>query len=232
MTAWLAFGALALILLAAAWFAKMPKGGVTMVATAIALAGAGYATQGQPTLAASPAEAVASDEGELAAALIDLRTLMDRTYGPHKEWLIMSDAALRRGNYSLAAAAIEGGLKKNPGNDELLNARALVLFLAADANLTPAVKLAFENAKASKWHPGPYYFEGLAHLSDRKPELTLPLWETAMTRGTPKGEWRAPVGAQLDALKNMMAQVEAAQTAQGAVQAGAQQAPPEGAAQP
>ncbi len=228
MTAWLIFGALAFILLVAAWFATMPKGGVTMVATAVALAGAGYATQGQPTLAASPAQAVASDEGELAAALIDLRNLMDRNFGPHKAWLTMSDAALRRGDYPMAVAAIEGGLKQNPGNDELLNARALVLFMAADANLTPAVALAFEKAKASKWHPGPYYFEGLAHLSDRKPELTLPLWETAMTRGTPKGEWRAPVGAQLDALKNMMAQVEAAEAAQGAVQ----EAPPQSAAQP
>lgn len=228
MTAWLVFGALALILLVAAWFTKMPKGGMTMVATAIALAGAGYVTQGQPGLAASPAKAVANDEGELAAALIDLRDLMDRNFGVHKASLILSDAALRRGDYAMAVAAIEGGLKQYPGNDELLNARAMVLFLAADANLTPAVELAFEKAKASKWHPGPYYFEGLAHLSDRKPELTLPLWETAMTRGTPKGEWRTPVQAQLDALKGMMAQQAAAEAAQIETDADA----PEGAAQP
>jgi cytochrome c-type biogenesis protein CcmH len=223
MTAWLIFGALAIILLIAAWFAKMPKGGVTMVTTAMALAAAGYATQGQPSLAASPAEAVANEEGELAAALIDLRDLMDRNFGPHMAWLTMSDAALRRGDYPMAVAAIEGGLKQNPGNDELLNARAMVLFLAADANLTPAVALAFQKAKASQWHPGPYYFEGLAHLSDRKPELTLPLWQTAMTRGTPKGEWRVPVQAQLDALTNMMAQNEVAEAAQTAAQEGVAQ---------
>ena len=207
MTPWLVFGLLALILLLVAWRMPGPKGTVTMVASAIALAAAGYATQGQPSLPASPAQPMASNEGELVSALIDLRDLMDRNFGPHKATLVLSDAALRRGDYAMAVAAIEGGLKQNPGNDELLNARAMALFLAADANLTPAVALAFEKAKASKWHPGPYYFEGLAHLSDKAPEKTLPLWEAAMTRGTPKGEWRVPVQAQLDALQKMMDEV-------------------------
>ena len=214
MTPWLVFGALALVILVLAWRLPAPKGTMTMVATALALAGAGYATQGQPSLPAAPAPPLAQDEGELASALIDLRDLMDRNFGPHKAWLVQSDAALRRGNYAAALAFIEGGLKQNPGNDELMNARAMALFLAADANLTPAVALALEKAKASSWHPGPYYFDGLAHLSDRQPEKALALWETTMTRGTPKGEWRAPVQAQLDALQKMMVEAEAAEKAQ------------------
>lgn len=227
MTPWLFFGALAAAILIAAWRMKLPKGTLPMVATALALAGAGYAAQGSPAQPASPGQKAADEAGELVSALIDLRDLMDRNFGPHKASLVLSDSALRRGDYTLALAAIEGGLKQYPGNDELLNARAMALFIASDAKLTPAVALAFEKAKASKWHPGPYYFDGLAHLSDQKPDKALTLWETAMTRGTPKGEWRAPVQAQLDALKGMMAQAEAAEAVQAreesAVQTPAQQ---------
>lgn len=223
MTPWLLFGAAALLILGLAWRMRLPKGALPMVAAALALAGAGYATQGRPDLPASPAVKSAEDESELVDALIALRDLMDRNFGPHKAALVLSDAALRRGDYAMALAAIEGGLKQNPGQDELLNARAMALFVASDAQMTPAVALALEQAKASKWHPGPYYFEGLAHLSAREPEKTLPLWETAMTRGTPKGEWRAPVQAQLDALKQMMASQAAAEAAQNAPDAVVQQ---------
>ncbi len=214
MTPWLIFGAIALTILIAAWRIDTPKGTVPMVAAALSLAGAGYATQGSPTLAAAPAQPSANEEGELIGALIDLRDLMDRNFGPHKGWLVTSDAALRRGDYTTALAFIDGGLKQYPGNDELLNARALALFVASDAQLTPAVALSLEQAKPSKWHPGPYYFDGLAHLADQQPEKAVVLWETTLTRGTPKGEWRAPVTAQLDALKQMLAQAEAAEKAQ------------------
>lgn len=202
---WLFYILAAAVLLLTVWRLKMPSGGLAMVGAALALAGAGYAAQGQPSLEAAPGAESGRQAGELASLLIDIRQQMDRNFGPHKVPLGLADGALRRGDTRFALAAISGGLKNDPGNPELLNARAVALYVATEGELTPAVQLAFEQARAGSDHPGPDYFEGLARLFDDEPEAAERLWTSALQKGAPSGEWRANVEAQLSALREMRA---------------------------
>lgn len=175
------------------------------VAATIVLAMAGYAWQGRPDLPTAAAQPIAAERGA-AEALIKMRSDMDQNYGVAKMWLVTADGFARDGSYSAAAGYIQAGLREHPENADLWSALGLVLMLAADGELTPPAKLAFDKArKLAPMLPAPDYFEGLAALFDRKPDVTIGKWEALLKRASPKAQWRPALESQLNGLKTLLA---------------------------
>ena len=91
-------------------------------------------------------------------------------------------------------------------NPDLWSALGLVLMLASDGEMTPPAKLAFDKARTLAPNlPAPDYFEGLAALFDRKPDITISKWNMVLERATPKAKWRPAVESQLAGLESLLA---------------------------
>lgn len=175
-----------------------------IMATVI-LAMAGYAWQGRPELRSAPAQPIAAEQGA-AEALLKMRSDMDQNYGVAKMWLVTADGFARDGSYAAASGYIQAGLREHPENADLWSALGLVLMLAADGELTPPAKLAFDKARQLAPNlPAPDYFEGLAALFDRKPDVTIGKWKQLLERATPNAKWRPAVESQLSGLESLLA---------------------------
>jgi cytochrome c-type biogenesis protein CcmH/NrfG len=134
-----------------------------------------------------------------------MRSEMDQNYGVAKMWLVTADGFARDNNYGAAAGYIQAGLRQHPNNPDLWSALGLVLMLAADGELTPPARLAFDKArKLAPALPAPDYFEGLAALFQRKPEITIAKWRGVLSRATPKAKWRSAVESQLVGLESLL----------------------------
>ncbi|MEW6577506.1 MAG: hypothetical protein AB1408_14250 [Pseudomonadota bacterium] len=175
------------------------------VAATVVLAMAGYAWQGRPELSSSEAQPIAAERGA-AEALLKMRSDMDQNFGVAKMWLVTADGFARDGSYSAAAGYIQAGLREHPDNPDLWSALGLVLMLASDGEMTPPAKLAFDKARTLAPNlPAPDYFEGLAALFDRKPDITISKWNMVLERATPKAKWRPAVESQLAGLESLLA---------------------------
>ena len=175
------------------------------VAATVVLAMAGYAWQGRPDLSSSAAQPIAAERGA-ADALLKMRSDMDQNFGVAKMWLVTADGFARDGSYSAAAGYIQAGLREHPDNPDLWSALGLVLMLASDGEMTPPAKLAFDKARTLAPNlPAPDYFEGLAALFDRKPDITISKWNMVLERATPKAKWRPAVESQLAGLESLLA---------------------------
>lgn len=175
------------------------------VAATVVLAMAGYAWQGRPELSSSVAQPIAAERGA-AEALLKMRSDMDQNFGVAKMWLVTADGFARDGSYSAAAGYIQAGLREHPDNPDLWSALGLVLMLASDGEMTPPAKLAFDKARTLAPNlPAPDYFEGLAALFDRKPDITISKWKMVLERATPKAKWRPAVESQLAGLESLLA---------------------------
>ncbi|MFN3749497.1 MAG: tetratricopeptide repeat protein [Sphingorhabdus sp.] len=175
------------------------------VAATVVLAMAGYAWQGRPDLQSSPAQPMAAERGA-AEALLKMRSDMDQNFGVAKMWLVTADGFARNGSYAAAAGYIQAGLREHPENADLWSALGLVLMLASDGEITPPAKLAFDKArKLAPNLPAPDYFEGLAALFERKPDVTIVKWRSLLERASPQAKWRPAVESQLAGLESLLA---------------------------
>ena len=174
------------------------------VMAAVVLAMAGYAWQGRPALPSAPAKPIAEQRGA-AEALLKMRSDMDQNYGTAKMWLVTADGFARDGSYDAAAGYIQAGLREHPDNADLWSALGVVLMLASEGEITPPAKLAFDKArKLAPNLPAPDYFEGLAALFERKPDVTIAKWKQLLERATPNAKWRPGVESQLSGLETLL----------------------------
>jgi cytochrome c-type biogenesis protein CcmH len=205
MNGWVGFMALLILVVAGILlFTKARRQLWTPVAAAVVLAMSGYAWQGAPDLPSVPAKPIAAEKGA-ANALIKMRSDMDQSFGAAKMWLVTADGFARDGEYSLAAAYIQAGINRHPDNADLWSGLGLVLMLAADGELTPPARLAFDKArKLAPRQPAADYFTGLAALFQGRPAETLQIWEKLLERATPKAKWRAPLESQSNGLRQML----------------------------
>jgi cytochrome c-type biogenesis protein CcmH len=207
MSGWIAMAMLAALSAALILaFTKARRQLWPVVAATAVLAMAGYAWQGRPALPEAPAKAITAEKGA-AEALLKMRGDMDQNFGQATSWLRLADGFARDSDYSAAAGIIQGGLKQYPKNPDLWSALGVVLMLAADGDMTPPAKLAFDKARdLAPLRPQPDYFEGLAALFDGKPAVTIALWRKLLDRATPNAKWRAPLESQYAGLENMLSQ--------------------------
>jgi cytochrome c-type biogenesis protein CcmH len=210
MNGWPAALLLALAVFAALWLAIRQRRQLwSAIAAAIIFALTGYALQGRPELPAAPAMARA-EGNEAAETLIAIRSDMDQQFSPAKRWLTLSDGFLRDGNYRLAAALLQSGLKENPNSADLWSGLGLVLMLAGDGTITPPAEYAFAKARThAPRHPAPDYFTGLYALFEGNPEKALTHWEGVLERSTPKAKWRPRLESQIATLRGLVTSASA-----------------------
>ncbi len=183
------------------FFARPAKAMLAPVAAAAALGLAGYAWQGRPDIAEARASPVKAGN-KTAEILIEFRKSMDQNFIGSERWLITADGFTRSGNYRMAAAMIQAGIKEQPRNADLWSALGLVLMLASEGEVTAPAKLAFQKARAlSPQRPQADYFEGLAALAKGDLATTEKLWQGALDRATPKADYRMQLESQLAVVK-------------------------------
>jgi cytochrome c-type biogenesis protein CcmH len=178
------------------------------IAAAVVLGLAGYAWQGSPDQAASPAQPITA-KLKAADALLQMRAEMDTGYGIGKQWLITADSYARSGKYDYAAAFIQAGLREHPKNADLWSGLGVVLLLAGDGQMSPPAKMAFTNArKFGPRNPAPDYFEGLVELFEGRPVKTVEIWQRLADGAPDKAIWRPKLESQLGGLKTMLQSVQ------------------------
>ena len=212
MNGWVALGLLAVISLAVLIYFVRASKGLWQIAAAVVLLGmTGYALQGRPSTPASPAKPLAASE-VAATQLVEIRADMDQGYSA-KRWLVTADAFAKQGDYPLAAAYIQSGLRTDSQNPDLWSALGLQLMLASEGQMSPPAQLAFDKARAIRPnYPAPYYFAGLARLFAGDIDGAILLWEKTVSLATPKAKWKSRIESQLQAAKALQAQAAQAQS--------------------
>lgn len=215
MSGWVALAMLALLSLAGFVFALRRERAMWQVAAAAILLGmTGYALQGRPDLPASPAKALAARE-DAAVQLVEMRQQMDQNIGNARTFLITADSFAKQGDYTLSAAFIQSGLRKDPDNPDLWSALGLQLMLASNGQMSAPAQLAFDKAREIRPnYPAPYYFAGVSRLFDGNIDSTILLWERALALASPKAKWKPKLEAQLAGARALKEQAQAGPVAQ------------------
>jgi cytochrome c-type biogenesis protein CcmH/NrfG len=208
MSGWIVAILLALVTLAALGaLGKLPRPTWEAAAAAVILALAGYAYQGSPAVPSAPS-AVPKSKGENAKMLIEIRSEMDRSFSNARPYLILSDAYARDGDYQMAAAYINSGIRRNPDNADLWAGLGLQLLLAGDGQMSPPAKFAFDRARSlSPIQPAPDYFAGLTALFEGRSDEALGLWRGLIERAPKDAKWKARLESQVKALAQMQSDI-------------------------
>jgi cytochrome c-type biogenesis protein CcmH len=207
MGGWIVMAGLALACgVALIFFAKDRRTSWSAVVATLVLAMAGYAMQGQPSMASAAAKPQEQNDRAIEA-LIAMRADMDYQFTGSKQWLLLSDSFARQGKYGMAAAFLQSALRKSPRNADLWAGLGLVLMLAGEGELSPPARLAFANTrKLAPNHPAPDYFEGLNQLLVGDPKKTLALWKTLAERAPKSAKWKPKLESQVNGLATMIEQ--------------------------
>ncbi len=160
---------------------------LTMAAAALMLGGAGYALQGRPGLAGSPARGTAEARhlplGNARHALLGQFTSSER-------WLIIADSYAARGKTQDAVGLVQSGLRAHP--DDYVLWVGLGNGLVDHAGImTPAAELAFDRAATlAPWSPAPAFFRGLALFRSGERDAALAEWKTLLAAAPADAGWR------------------------------------------
>ncbi|MHA6720237.1 tetratricopeptide repeat protein [Sphingomonas sp. RS6] len=162
MNGWLLFALAALAGGGVLWALRFPRRLWTLPATAVMLAGAGYAWQGQPTLDGRPATGTAAGAW-IDPNLIAVREAMFGRFNFDYSYFMAADAMTRTGSPDSAVGVMLGGVRKAPKDAALWTGLGLALAAHDDDQVSPASQFAFDRARAlAPSHPGPAFFHGVA----------------------------------------------------------------------
>ena len=185
-------GVFILLLLVAATLAALRLMGVagpllTMAAAALMFGGAGYALQGRPGLAASPARTAAEVEH---VPLAKARHILLGQFTSSERWLILADSYAGRGKTEDAVGLVQSGLRAHPDDFTLWVGLGNALVDHAGV-ITPAAELAFARAeKLAPWSPAPKFFHGLAMLRSGQRDAALAEWRALLASAPAEADWR------------------------------------------
>lgn len=210
MMGWLLFLILALVvLLPMLWPARLARGGVMMVASALSLAAAGYAWQGSPGLAGAPAQAQEQRRGGPSIFTTERERFLSK-FGETGTVLATADSFNRLGLDEAAAGLLANAVAKKPRDADLRIGYAHALLVHANGQITPAVQLAYDRAIAdAPDSPAPRYFLGLARLETGDLDGAERDWR-ALAASLPAGSlWAKPLAERLAMFDMLRAQAAA-----------------------
>lgn len=203
----IALAALSFVIIA--FVLKAPRSGWEAIGAALLLGVAGYALQGRPDLPAAPKLPAESAAGN-AAALVEARKALDgqvRSRGGGSNWIVVSDALARHGQYSDAAGILVGALAKDPNNSDAWLALGNALVGHAEGTLSPASLYAYNRAaQIAPEAPGPPFFLGLAMADSGRLAEARQLWGDLLARSPPDAPWRADLAGRIARLDAFMAE--------------------------
>lgn len=195
----------AAVLAALEFVLKLPRSGWEFAGAALLLGIAGYALQGHPGLAGAPKEPVENARAANEAELAQRRAMGDK-FGSSQNWLILSDALARQGQYEEAAKVLRNATRADPRNADVWVALGNALVGHSDGVITPAAQLAFQRAAdISPEHPGPPFFMGLALAQSGKLPEAKAIWTKLLARTAPNAPYRQDLTARLARLDQIMA---------------------------
>lgn len=212
MSGWV--GAFLLAVLAfviAAFVLKAPRKGWEAIGAALMLGLTGYALQGSPALPGAAKEAEETS-AKGAKALVAARQELAKGNGAVPDnWIVVSDAFARNGQFGDAAGVVLGAIDKDANNADAWLALANNLVGHAQGSLTPAALYAYRRASAADpAHPGPPFFLGLALAQNGKLVEGRALWAALVAKAPQDATWKAGLQARLAELDAFIARQNAA----------------------
>lgn len=205
--AWIIVALVAILIMAGMiWLGKLPRKAWELSGAALFIGIAGYAWQGQPSLAGSPKEPVEKlslfDED-----LAKQRDEMGGNFGDARAWLVLADAQSRQGKFATAATALSKGLETYPDDVDLWVALGNALVGHSNGLLTPASQFAYQKAATfSPDHPAPPFFLGLALATSGQLPQARAIWAELLERSPPEAEWREDLTGRLARIDALIAQ--------------------------
>ncbi|MFN3819801.1 tetratricopeptide repeat protein [Blastomonas sp.] len=188
------------------WLGKLPRKAWELSGAALFLGIAGYAWQGQPSLAGSPKEPV-EKLGMFDEDLAKQRDEMGGNFGDARAWLVLADAQSRQGKFATAATALSKGLQTFPEDTDLWVALGNALVGHSNGLLTPASQFAYQKAATlSPDHPAPPFFLGLALATSGRLPQARAIWAELLERSPPDAEWREDLAGRLAQIDAVIAQ--------------------------
>ena len=197
MMGWLVLLLLVVASLGGLWLLRVRGPMLTASAAALLVGASGYALQGRPGLAGSPASRTGV---EATVPLAEARHAFFERFSAAEGWLVMAEALERRGRTEDSAALLQNAVRTRPGEAQLWIGLGNAL-VAHSNGLTPPAELAFRRAAAlNPAHPAPLFFYGLARARSGDREGALAIWR-GLLDGAPAGAgWRPLVEAGIAAL--------------------------------
>jgi tetratricopeptide (TPR) repeat protein len=188
------------------WLGKMPRKAWELAGAALFIGIAGYAWQGQPSLAGSPKEPV-EKLGMFDEDLAKQRDSMGGNFGNARAWLVLADAQSRQGKFATAATALSKALETFPDDPDLWVALGNALVGHSNGLLTPASQFAYQKAATlSPDHPAPPFFLGLALATSGQLPQARSIWAELLERSPPDAEWREDLISRLARIDGLIAQ--------------------------
>jgi cytochrome c-type biogenesis protein CcmH len=183
------------------------------IGTALLLGIAGYGLQASPDLPGAPKRAVERIAGDPQAIVAERKALDGNSATPGNNWVVVSDAFARQGQFADAAGVLLGAVESNPKDADAWLALGNALVGHAEGALSPAALYAYRTAaQAAPDHPGPPFFLGLAMAQSGRFAEARALWADVLERSPADAPWRTDLQerlARLDALILRQGQADA-----------------------
>ena len=195
-------GWLILLLLVAASLARLWRMGVhggtlKAAAAALLLGASGYALQGRPELAGSPAQ---GSEARNYLPLTEARHAFFGNFTAAESWLRMSEALARDGKSADSVGILQNAVRRYPGDTQLWVGLGNAL-VDHSRGLTPPAELAYRRAaEVSPGYPAPRFFYGLALARSGDRQGAVRLWKEVLADAPPDASWRPLVEQGVAAL--------------------------------
>jgi cytochrome c-type biogenesis protein CcmH/NrfG len=205
---WLILFLLAAVTGLALWrFARLSGPTLQLMASALLLGIAGYAWQGNPSLAGHPAAPNADVMLPDTAFATERAKLMGR-FGNEAQWLDFADALHRAGLDQEAVIAIKSGLAKFPNSADLWVGLGNALVTHGGGMMSPSAQFAFDRAaQIAPDHPGPPFFMGLAYAQAGQIDKAEAVWRALLAKTPPDAPWRADLEQRLSVIAQARARM-------------------------
>lgn len=205
MMGWAIFALLAALAGTGLILARMPRAIWELVGAALLLGAAGYAWQGNPSLAGDPRKP--ADSGLKFDN--DLANLRNAFSGPDSQsgpWITMSDGLARQGDYASASNVLVSGLKAYPDNANLWVALGNMLIYKAEGAVSPAAAYSYEQAmRVAPTNFAAPYFYGLALAQSGQYDNARKLWVALYNRVPDDSPLHADLEVNLARLDRVLA---------------------------
>ncbi|MDO7844308.1 tetratricopeptide repeat protein [Sphingomonas immobilis] len=203
---WVALGLVALLAVVLLWWLGVARPLWSFVGAGLMLGATGYAIQGKPGLPGHPVTAftrpIALDDG-----MVKLRDDMFGRFSGENQYIVASDAMIRSGDPKAAVQVLLIGIRRVPNSIALWTDLGLAFQTHDRGVVSPASKLAFEQAmRINPDHPAPPFFYGLALIQAEDFAGASRYWHRALALTPQKVGYRAIIAERVALLDRYLAE--------------------------
>lgn len=179
------------------WLLRVQGGLLKAAAAALLLGASGYALQGRPGLAGSPAR---GGEARDFFPLTEARHAFFGDFTSAESWLRISEALARNGRSADSVGILQNAVRRYPGDAQLWIGLGNAL-VDHSRGLTPPAELAYRRAaEVVPGHPAAPFFYGLALARSGDRQGAVQVWKQLLAKAPPDASWRPLVEQGVAAL--------------------------------